>query len=216
MDKITVFLVDDHLLVRKGLRQLLLTFENVKVVGEADDGLAALEAIREKKPDIVILDIQMPRLGGVEVVHLIKKESPATRVIMLSMYSKDEYIRETLKNGASGYLLKQSAPDELRSAITHVMEDKIFLSPYIARSVVDDWLRDGKVITGSKKPALTPREIEVLKLLAEGFSNKEIAKQLFISVKTVETHRHNIMEKLDLDNFADLIKYAIKNGLAEL
>ncbi|MBN2001576.1 response regulator transcription factor [candidate division KSB1 bacterium] len=216
MEKTTVLLVDDHLLVRKGLRQLLMTFKNVEVIGEADDGMQAVEAVRQQKPDIVFLDIQMPRMRGVEAVHVIKKESPSTHIIMLSMYSKEDYIRETFKKGASGFVLKQSAPDELQAAITHVMRGEIYLSPTIARSVVDDWLRKDLDLGGNEKHLLTPRETEILKLLAEGFSNKEIAKQLYISNKTVETHRHNIMEKLNLESFADLVKYAIKEELTEL
>jgi DNA-binding NarL/FixJ family response regulator len=217
MDKCRVLLVDDHVLVREGLRELLMTFEQVEVIGEAGDGFEAIEKVRADPPDVVILDIAMPRMRGVEAVVEIKKIAPETRVLVLSMYAKEEYIRQTLQSGASGYLLKESASVELKSALSFVMQDRIYISPGISHSVVDSWL--GGAGSGSdsvKKEPLTPREREVVKLLAEGYSNKEAAAALFISPKTVETHRYRIMEKLKLKSFADLVKYAIRERLVEL
>ncbi len=211
MDKITVVLADDHDLVREGIARLVESFGNIEIVGQAGDGHEAVILAREKKPDIMLLDIAMPKLLGVEAISEIKDVSPLTKVIVLSMHNKERYIKDCMRNGAAAYLLKESAVHELKYAIEHVMKDQIFLSPAISRNVVKDWLTDAK--TAYSAGPLTVREREVLKLLAEGHSNKEIAAMLFISPKTVETHRYRINEKLNLGSVADLVRYAIKEGL---
>ncbi len=211
MNKITVVLADDHDLVREGIARLVESFGDIEIIGQAGDGYEAIVLAREKKPDIMLLDITMPKLRGVEAISEIKNVSPLTKVIVLSMHNKERYIKDCMRNGASAYLLKESAVHELKYAIAHVMKDQIFLSPAISRNVVKDWLTDAK--TDPSAGPLTVREREVLKLLAEGHSNKEIAAMLFISPKTVETHRYRINEKLKLGSVADLVRYAIKEGL---
>jgi len=218
MSKTTIILVDDHVLIREGLSQLLLTFENVNVVGEASDGYEAIKLAEKLKPDIMIVDISMPKLRGVEAIKEIKRVSPLTRILVLSMHDREEYIKQSLKNGASGYILKNSASEELKSALKFVLKGQIYLSPAISKSIVSNWLSES-IAGGGKKDReglLTNREREVLKLLAEGYRNKEIANLLHVSVKTIETHRYRIMEKLELQNFAALVKYAIKEHLIEL
>ena len=166
---------------------------------------------RDKKPDIILLDIAMPKLRGVEAISEIKKVAPGTKIIVISMHDKERYIKDCLRNGASAYLLKMSAVHELKYAIEYVMKGQVYLSPAISKSVVEGWLAEPKA--AAFKNPLTVREREILKLLAEGYSNKEIAAMLFISPKTVETHRHRVKEKLNLGSVADLVRYAIKEGL---
>jgi DNA-binding NarL/FixJ family response regulator len=216
MSKLEIVLVDDHVMVREGLRHLLLTFKNIEVVGEAGDGQEAIALIREKQPDVVILDLSMPKLSGVDAIGEIKKIAPDTQILILSMYANEEYIRQTMKSGASGYLLKQSASEELKAALHFIANGQIYLSPAISKSVVHGWLSPkASGATDAEKGLVSKREKQIIKLLAEGYSNKKIAEQLFISVKTVETHRHHIMEKLELDSFAALVKYAIKEKIIE-
>jgi DNA-binding NarL/FixJ family response regulator len=218
MDDVRIMLVEDHHLVRQGVFALLSQVAEFKVIGEAGDGLEAIPKAQELQPDIVILDISMPKLRGIEAIKEIIRVSPDSRILVLSMYNKEEYIRQSLKNGASGYLLKDSAADELIAAIKYVSRGEVYLSPTISGTIVADWLQasaHGRT-DGQFKSPLTDREMEVLKLLAEGHSNRETGELLHISVKTVETHRSRIMEKLELKNIADLVKYAIKNDLTEL
>jgi two-component system response regulator NreC len=217
MDDVDVILVDDHVVVREGLSQLLLTFKGVSVVGEAGDGYEAIGLAEQLQPDIVILDISMPKMRGIEAIKEIKRVAPDCKILVLSMFGNEEYIRQSLKNGASGYMLKDAASSELKSAITYIQRGDVYLSPSISRTIVDNWL-DGVVrrpFEGIKSP-LSSRELEVLKLLAEGWSNKEVAEFLHISIKTVETHRHRIMDKLKLKNITDLVKYALRTKLIEL
>jgi len=218
MSKYSIVLVDDHTLVREGLRQLLLTIDYVNVIGQAGDGYEAIKLAEKLKPDIMIVDISMPKLRGVEAIKEIKRVSSETRILVLSMHDREEYIKHSLRNGASGYILKNSASEELKSALKFVLNDQIYLSPAISKSIVTDWLYKsaGDDVKKDHSGLLTNRETEVLKLLAEGYSNKEVAANLHISVKTIETHRYRIMNKLELDNFAALIKYAIKQNLIEL
>lgn len=213
MDKLKVVLADDHQIVREGIAHLLESFGNIDIVGQAGDGHEAVKLATELQPDILILDITMPKLRGVEVITEVRSQSPKTKIIILSMHNKEMYIKECMKNGASAYLLKESAVNELKSAIDYVVNDQIYLSPAISKGVVRDWLAPK---SGENASPLTVREKEILKLLAEGHSNKEIAAMLFISPKTVETHRHRINEKLNLGNVADLVRYAIKEGLVSL
>ena len=213
MKKISVVLADDHLLVREGISHLIKSFGEFEIVGQASDGLEAVRIVKEFEPDILVVDITMPKLRGVEVITHARTASPQTKIIVLSMHNKNKYIKACLQNGASAYLLKESAVDELKSAMECVMADQIYLSPAISKSIVKDWLSPDS--NGDASP-LTAREREILKLLAEGHTNKEIAAMLFISPKTVETHRHRINEKLNLGNVADLVRYAIKEGLTSV
>lgn len=217
MDDVDVILVDDHVIVREGLSHLLLSFKGVSVVGEAGDGYEAIALAEKLQPDIVILDISMPKMRGIEAIREIKRVAPDCKILVLSMFGNEEYIRQSLKNGASGYMLKDAASSELKSAITFIQRGDLYLSPAISRTIVDNWLDDviSRPYEGIKSP-LSNRELEVLKLLAEGWSNKEIAEFLHISIKTVETHRHRIMEKLKLKNITDLVKYALRTKLIEL
>ena len=214
---IDVVIADDHALIRAGLIELLNTIPDVNVVGEAGDGLMAIDKVAELEPDIILLDISMPKMRGLEAISEIKRISPCTRVLILSMYDNREYIRESFKNGASGYLLKDAATDELKSAIHTLMSDKIYISPEHSQFIVREWVvGKGENTPEISSDNLTEREKSVLKLLAEGNTNKQVAELLHISSKTVETHRSRIMEKLNIDNFAALVKYAIRSQIVEL
>jgi DNA-binding NarL/FixJ family response regulator len=216
MKKYTVLLADDHALVRAGLRQLLLEFKSYDIIGEAGDGLQAIEEARLHQPNLVVLDLAMPKMRGIEAIKEIKKVSPDSKILVLSMYESEEYIRHALLNGADGYLLKGSATDELRSALEHALASRLYLSPAISRAFVTDLLKKNQDHEQELGGELSEREWGVLKLLAEGYTNKEIAGLLHISSKTVETHRSRIMDKLGLNNLADLVKYAIRKGLIDV
>jgi len=210
-----VLLVEDHTIVRQGLKRLLEE-RGINVVGEAGDGYQAVRVAKEKHPDIVIMDISLPKLGGIDATRRIKKELPGTKVLMLTVHSEENYIFKSLDAGASGYLLKDTVADELVSAIEVVERGEIFVSSSIPRRVVDEYremVRKGKRIDEFSK--LTNREREILKLISEGYTNKQIAEMLFISVKTVDNHRANIMNKLDIHDTAGLVRYAIRIGLVD-
>jgi DNA-binding NarL/FixJ family response regulator len=210
----SIVLADDHALVRQGLRRILEGTEDLEVVGEANDGLELLQLLTRLTPQMVILDIFMPNLRGIEAITEIKTMYPEVKVLILTMHRDKEYLYLALSAGAKGYLLKEDAPKELFAAIAKVRQDKTYISPYFSDKVVDDLVqigkRDAKVIF--EADPLTPREREVLKLIAEGKSSKEIAALLFISVFTVNNHRASIMEKLNLNKATDLVKYAIRKG----
>jgi DNA-binding NarL/FixJ family response regulator len=210
----SIVLADDHALVRQGLRRILEGADDLKVVGEANDGLELLQLLTHVTPQMVILDIFMPNLRGIEAITEIKTMHPEVKVLILTMHRDKEYLYLALSAGAKGYLLKEDAPKELFSAIAKVRQDKTYISPYFSDKVVDDLVqigkRDAKVIF--ETDPLTTREREVLKLVAEGNSSKEIAALLFISVFTVNNHRASIMEKLNLNKATDLVKYAIRKG----
>jgi DNA-binding NarL/FixJ family response regulator len=193
--------------------------EDVIVKGQAGDGLEAIQKVRDYKPDILVLDISMPKMRGLEVIKEIKAHSENTRILILSMHNKPDYVRESFRNGARGYLLKESAADELKQAIKALAQDDIYLSKNVNHSIIQEWI-EGSSIRGSKElsggAALTEREKSVMKLLAEGYTNKQVARFFHISSKTVETHRYRIMGKLKLENFAALVKYAIKSGMVDL
>jgi len=210
--KSRLVLVDDHMLFREGLKSLLKEDPRVEIVGEAGNGREAVRLCRELLPDIVITDVAMPELNGIEAARLILAQSPRTRIIVVSMHSSRRFIVGMLKAGAVGYLLKDCAFQELSNAITTILDHKVYLSPAIAGILVDQVTRQGE-IDKTELPELTSREIEVLQLLTEGKKASEIARRLHLSVKTVQTHRRNIMEKLDLHNLADLTRYAIQKGL---
>ena len=210
----SIVLADDHALVRQGLRRILEGTDDLEVVGEANDGLELLKLLTHVTPQMVILDIFMPNLRGIEAITEIKTMHPEVKILILTMHRDKEYLYLALSAGAKGYLLKEDAPKELFSAIAKVRQDKTYISPYFSDKVVEDLVqigkRDAKVIF--EADPLTPREREVLKLIAEGKSSKEIANLLFISVFTVNNHRASIMEKLNLKKATDLVKYAIRKG----
>ncbi len=218
MSKIRVLLVDDHAIVRQGLRALLDSHENIEVVGEAENGRVAFEKTEQTVPDVVVLDITMPNLNGIEATRQIKKLNPKIKVIVLTVHDNEEYVYQTLQAGASGYLLKESAVSDLVSAINAVKKGDIFLSPSISKIVVKDYIRHTEGESGEfdSLSILTNREREVLQLIAEGHTNKEVARLLKLSVKTVDVHRAHIKEKLYIHDTAGLIKYSIRKGLIKI
>ncbi len=212
---ITVFLVDDHTIVRDGLRYLLEAQKNIRVVGEAPDGREAIRKVKRLRPDIVIMDILMAGLNGIEAAGQICRECPATRVIMLSMQSSSESIVRALKAGASGYLLKESAGRELVNAIHEVHAGRRYLSPKVSEQVIGACLNRAEEMR-DPLATLSRREREVLQLVVEGRTSAEIADTLFLSVKTVETYRRRLMQKLGIRDIPALIKFAIQHGLTPL
>ena len=217
MAKISLILADDHAVVRSGIRMLLEAQPDIEIVAEAESGRQAVEQVRQLRPDVVLMDIQMPELNGIEATKQIKKMVPGTAVLALTMYEDDQYFFEMLHAGASGYVPKRAAPDDLVTAIRTVARGEIFLYPSLATRLVQDYLkRAGSGEQPLVYDDLTPREREVLVLIAEGLTNAEIANRLIISVKTVDRHRENIMRKLNMHNRIDLVKYAIRTGLIDL
>ena len=213
---IKIIVVDDHRIVRDGLRSLLERQPDMDVVAEADNGREALMQTKKLSPDVVVMDIGMRELNGIEATRQIVEESPVVKVLALSMYSDKRFITGMLKAGASGYMLKDSAFRELAEAIRIVANNKIFISPSIAGALTEDYLENLAEKDNSVHSVLTPREVEVLQLLAEGKSTKQTASVLGVSTKTIETHRKNIMKKLNIDNIVNLTKYAIREGITIL
>jgi two-component system response regulator NreC len=213
MAKIRLLLVDDHQVVRAGLRMLLMAEEDMVIVGEAGSGAEALKAVRELRPDLVIMDVVMSGMSGIEATRRITKAAPDVAVLALTMHEDEQYFFEMLQAGASGYIPKRAAPDDLVSAIRVVSQGGVFLYPTLAQMLVRDFL--GRTRSGDTPGSggLTPREREVLTLIAEGLTNREIAEALVISVKTVDRHRENIMHKLNLHTRVELVRYAIQKGL---
>jgi DNA-binding NarL/FixJ family response regulator len=211
-----VLLVDDHRLFRSGLHSLLAKQPNIEIVGEAEDGVSAVRMTQELAPDIVLMDISMPKLNGIEATRQILSQNVAVRVIVLSMHADRRFVVEALKAGARGYLLKDSAIEEVLRAIDAIVSNQVYLSRRITNIVVEDYVQMAKSNGATVYTLLSAREREVLQLLAEGRNTKEIASHLNVSVKTVETHRKQIMNKLGLHTIAELTKYAIREGLTEL
>jgi DNA-binding NarL/FixJ family response regulator len=213
---IRVLVADDHKIIRQGLRSLLEKQQDMEVVAEAEDGRNAVRLAAELAPDINIMDITMPDLNGAEATKQILAKSPDIKIVALSMHSDSLFVTEMLKSGAVGYLLKDCAFEELAKAIRTVMEGKIYLSPAISGIVVEDYITRLSRTGFASADILSDREREVLQLMAEGYSTKKISQKLHISVKTVETHRRQMMSKLDIHTIAELTKYAIRKGLTSL
>ncbi|HZL58616.1 MAG TPA: response regulator transcription factor [Stellaceae bacterium] len=212
MGPIRILLCDDHLLIRASLRSLLAEFAGIEVVGEAGDGREALELVAKHRPNVIVMDIAMPGLNGLEATRRVVKEHSPVKVVMLSQHSDETHVLQALRAGAAGYVLKGSAPRELEMAIQAVARGEIFLSPAISKHVIDVYLSrpDGQT---NSLDLLTPRQREILQLIAEGKSSKQIAQLLDASVKTIESHRASLMERLDIHDVAGLVRYAIRHGL---
>jgi two-component system response regulator NreC len=212
-----ILLADDHKMLREGLRLLLEAESGMKVVGEAENGRIAVRMAEELSPDVVVMDISMPDLNGIEATRQIRNAKPSSdrpKVVALSAHAEQRHIADMLRAGATGYVLKVSAFEEMATAVRTVMENNVYLSPSVAGPVFQELPEGGNVSgTGSK---LSPREMEILQLIAEGKATKEAAAALHVSVKTVETHRRNLMEKLNLDSVAELTKFAIREGITSL
>ncbi len=214
MAKIRILVTDDHAIVRDGIRALLALTGDVEVIGEATNGREALEMVRELVPEVVLMDIAMPLMDGLEATRRIRKEFPGTRVIVLTQYEDREYVLRVIEAGASGFISKTAASSDLVSAIRSVHRGDSFLSPSVARHLVEDY-QQSTATRGNQDPyeQLTDREREVLKLVAEGYSTQEIADMLVVSPKTVDGHKTNLMAKLDIHNRTDLVKYALRRGI---
>ena len=216
MDRIRVLLADDHDILRDGIRALLTDHPDIVVIGEAEDGHWAVHLAHELHPNVVLMDIGMPRLNGLEATRQIKHDCPEVAILILTMHDNEEYLRQVLAAGASGYVLKRAAASELVAAIRAVHRGEAALSPAVARMLIEDYLRseDGRI--AATPSDLTPREREVLQLIAEGHTSKQIAELLCLSVKTVQAHRTSLMQKLDLHDRGDLIKYAIQKRIIDV
>ena len=216
MNKIRVLLADDHTILRDGIRALLVDQADIEVIGEAEDGLSTVKMVGKLKPDVVIMDIAMPLLNGLEATRQIQRDHPQVKVLILTMHENEEYIRQVLAAGALGYVLKDAAAHDLLGAIRAVHRGEAVLSPAITRLVIEDYLRWGDIRPADTSNGLTPREREILQLIAEGYTNKEIAEILSLSVKTIQSHRSNLMSKLDLHDRGELIKYAIQKKIIDI
>ena len=213
---VRIILADDHNLFRAGLRALLEREPNLEVVAEADNGRAAVELALKLSPQIVVMDISMPDLNGMEACSQLTSRDPATKVIALSMHTDRHFVEGMLQAGASGYLLKDCAHEEFIRAIRTIIAGQTYLTPAVTSQLVEDYVHHAEAKKGSSWEVLTPREREVLQLVAEGGATKQIAAALGVSVKTIETHRHQIMEKLNIHSIAELTKFAVRQGLTSL
>ncbi|KPK96472.1 MAG: histidine kinase [Omnitrophica WOR_2 bacterium SM23_72] len=209
-----VVIAEDHTILREGLRALLSSQQGLKVVGEAQDGREAIRCVQNSAPDVILMDLSMPRMNGLDAIREIKKTNPDTKIIALTVHKTEEYVLATLQAGADGYVLKDATHSELVMAIMNVLGGNRYLSPGVSEKVIDGYLKGrGALKSQSAWDTLTQREREILKLIAEGYKNKDIADYLCISLKTVEKHRTNLMNKLDLHNVAALTALAIDKGL---
>lgn len=216
MNKIRVLLADDHTIVREGLRLLLEREPDIQVVGEVENGEQAVTMANDISPDIIVMDINMPKLNGLEATRRIKAQKPSIGVLVLTVYDDDEYVFNLLKAGVTGYLLKKVASSQLANAIRAVHQGEMLLSPSIAQRVVEGYLHAPQATKGqSFSDGLTKRELEILRMIARGASNKEIATALYLSVKTVESHRTNIFRKLDIHDRSQAAAYAVRRGLVD-
>jgi DNA-binding NarL/FixJ family response regulator len=215
MKRITVLLADDHMVVREGLRKLLQAEDDLEVVGEAQSGRQAVELTRKLFPSVVVMDIAMPLLNGLEAARQIRTSMPGTKVLVLSAHNDDAYVDQAIASGAAGFLLKQTSSHDLSRAIRTVQKGNTFFSPSIARRLRDQKIPGGGGALRKKVSHLSPREVEVLQLIAEGKANKQTAAELGISIKTVEKHRQNLMVKLNIHEISGLTRYAIAAGIIE-
>ena len=216
MSAIRILLADDHVLVLAGIRALISEMEGTQIVAEATNGREAVALARQHRPDLVVMDISMKELNGIEATAQIRAEVPGSRVLILSMHTTEDFVLRALKAGASGYLVKDSAPLDLQMAIAAVMRDEIYLSPRISKHVIAGFLKGNSAPDSSSLDVLTARQREILQMIAEGKSTKEIAYGLDLSVKTVETHRAALMERLDIHDVAGLVLYAVRKGLVSV
>ena len=214
VENLRIVLAEDHTILREGLRALLSANPDFEIIGEAQDGREAVRCVEKLEPDLLLMDLSMPRMSGMDAIREIKKRYPEIKIIALTVHKTEEYLLNTLQAGADGYVLKDATHDELVLAIQNVMGGKSYLSPGVSEKVIEGYL-EGRESNRSMSPweRLSQREREVLKLIAEGYKNKEIAEDLCISLKTVEKHRANLMKKLDLHNAAALTVYAVQKGL---
>ncbi len=212
----TIILADDHPIVRRGLRSVLEAEKDFNLIGEAGDGLEAVRMVEKLQPDILITDMMMPGLTGLEVTRQIKHRIPKTKIIILSMHASESYVLEALRNGANGYVLKDTVSEELVEAVRDVIAGRRYLSSQLSERAIETYILKAESTPEDSYDSLTTREREVLKLAAEGSTNNEIAERLFISPRTAETHRANLMKKLALSNHTELIRYAIRRGVLSL
>ena len=213
MTRIRVLLVDDHAILRAGLRSLLSTYDDIEVVGEAANGLEAIQKVRELQPDVIVMDVMMPEMNGLIATRYILEENPDARILMLTQYGNKEYVLPLLEAGAAGYVLKQAADTDFVKGIRAVYEGNSYLYPPIAKLVLEALMAGEDASDPTRR--LTPREREVLILVAQGYTNSEIADILFISPKTVDVHRTRMMNKLDLHNVAEIVRYAVRKHLID-
>lgn len=214
--KINIILADDHHVIREGLRLLLESEKDLLVLAEADSGRAALSAVKKFKPDLVVMDVSMPELNGMEATRRILSEAPGTKVLALSMYSDKRFVEGMFQAGVSGYILKNCIARELVSAIRLVAKGQVYISPEIAGTIVEGYLSRSVFYNDTNRKALTDREREILQLISEGQNTKEIAEILHVSTKTVDAHRRNIMEKIGTNSIAELTKFAIREGITTI
>jgi two-component system response regulator NreC len=212
MNTLRIFLADDHIVLREGLKSLINAQPDLEVVGEAGNGQEALQKVQDLHPDVVLMDLSMPEMNGLRATEHLKQLCPQVKVLALTALEDQDYFRQLLKMGASGYLLKHAAAEELIQAIRRVAAGGIYLDPSLAGAVVDNYIREPSSTATGRESDLSDRETEVLRLIAWGYTNKEIAAQLHISTKTVETHKTNLMSKLDLSSRADIVRYASRRG----
>ncbi|MDA8166027.1 MAG: response regulator transcription factor [Desulfobacteraceae bacterium] len=212
MKRCRIILADDHTLIRRGLRKMLEEDESLQVIGEAGDGLELLDLLRRTEPDLILLDISMPNLRGIEAIGEVRRVRPGIKILILTMHKSEQYLCSAMQAGASGYLLKEDSDTELLPAIVRVMAGGLYISPVLAADFPEDVLLSCREQGQAQADPLTPRERQILKLIAEGITNREIADLLAISKRTVEHHRANLMKKLDAKNTADVVKFAIREG----
>lgn len=208
-----ILLADDHAVVRRGLRALLEAEADFRIVGETGDGLEAVRAVERLQPDVLVVDLMMPGLGGLEVARRASRVAPRTRVVVLSMHAAEGYVLDALRSGAAGYVLKDAGPSELVQAVREVVAGRHYLSPALSRRAIDEYVAKAKAAPPDAYQTLTTREREVLHLVAEGRTSVEVGRRLGISARTAETHRANLMRKLGLQSAADLTRYALEHGL---
>ncbi|MBI4596029.1 MAG: response regulator transcription factor [Candidatus Tectomicrobia bacterium] len=215
-EKIRLLLVDDHPIILEGIRACLAEHEDIEIIGEALNGEEAIQKATELSPDVVLMDISLPGMNGIEVTQFLQREVPQTKILAFTMYNSKQYVLSSIRSGARGYVLKDTSPSELVLAIKSIYVGGSFFSSRASQAVLEGFVKESETEEKSDKVALTKREKEVLTLIAQGVSNKEIANRLFVSVRTIETHREHIMSKLNVHTVAELTMYAIAKGLLQV